>query len=71
MARQRRSAKRKPARSPARSSDLPVKRNKEAAKVKGGGDEVLLSFQAGTPRSAVVLGSLWKSSDRPPTSRTS
>jgi len=70
MARQRRSAKRKPARSPARSSDLPVKR-KKAAKVKGGGDEVLLSFQAGTPRSAVVLGSLWKSSDRPPTSRTS
>jgi uncharacterized protein involved in type VI secretion and phage assembly len=32
------------------------------------GDEVLVAFEAGDPRSPFVLGKLWDSSDRPPES---
>ena len=32
-------------------------------------DEVLVAFEAGDPRSPVVLGTLWDGSDRPPEHR--
>jgi uncharacterized protein involved in type VI secretion and phage assembly len=33
-------------------------------------DEVLVAFEAGDPRSPVVLGTLWDGSDRPPEHRS-
>ena len=53
----------------ARPTDLPV-RQKKAARVKGG-DEILIAFQHGDVRSPVVVGNLWNSSDRPPSSKRS
>jgi hypothetical protein len=63
MARKARRAKTKT--KAARPKDLSLKR-KPAAKVKGG-DEVLVAFTHGDVRSPVIVGNLWNSTDRPPT----